>query len=99
MQDARVYSHGGPIGCRTREYVITMDQSDARIANIFYGRESGKRRREVTRRVKRVYSHGGDQSDGAPKERRESEKRRREVMGRVKRVASSKCEAMPSDPS
>eukprot|EP00976_Prorocentrum_cordatum_P067949 1178941-Prorocentrum_minimum.AAC.1 len=26
-QDARVYSHGGPIGCRTRGYILTADQS------------------------------------------------------------------------
>eukprot|EP00959_Pyramimonas_sp_CCMP1952_P144118 3017009-Pyramimonas_sp.AAC.1 len=34
-QEARVYSHDGPIGCRTREYVLTMDQSDAGSTGIF----------------------------------------------------------------
>eukprot|EP00976_Prorocentrum_cordatum_P102767 1193201-Prorocentrum_minimum.AAC.1 len=28
-QDARVYSHDGPFGRRTRGYILTTDQSDA----------------------------------------------------------------------
>eukprot|EP00959_Pyramimonas_sp_CCMP1952_P334149 6997955-Pyramimonas_sp.AAC.1 len=35
MQEAQVYSHGGPIGCRTRRYILTTDQSDAGSAGIF----------------------------------------------------------------
>eukprot|EP00976_Prorocentrum_cordatum_P079643 1183639-Prorocentrum_minimum.AAC.9 len=29
MQEARVYSHHGPIRCRKRGYILTTDQSDA----------------------------------------------------------------------
>eukprot|EP00976_Prorocentrum_cordatum_P010575 211122-Prorocentrum_minimum.AAC.1 len=28
-QEAQVYSHHGPIGCRKRGYILTTDQSDA----------------------------------------------------------------------
>eukprot|EP00959_Pyramimonas_sp_CCMP1952_P259237 5419605-Pyramimonas_sp.AAC.1 len=34
-QDARVYSHDGPIGRRTHRYILTMDQSDAGRTGIF----------------------------------------------------------------
>eukprot|EP00976_Prorocentrum_cordatum_P014477 289031-Prorocentrum_minimum.AAC.1 len=29
MQEARVYSHDGPIRCRKHGYILTADQSDA----------------------------------------------------------------------
>eukprot|EP00976_Prorocentrum_cordatum_P010887 218830-Prorocentrum_minimum.AAC.6 len=35
MKEARAYSHDGPIGCRKRRYILTMDQSDAGSAGIF----------------------------------------------------------------
>eukprot|EP00959_Pyramimonas_sp_CCMP1952_P246285 5147621-Pyramimonas_sp.AAC.1 len=34
-QEARVYSHDGPIRRRKRGYIITMDQSDTLSAGIF----------------------------------------------------------------
>eukprot|EP00976_Prorocentrum_cordatum_P066065 1178164-Prorocentrum_minimum.AAC.2 len=34
-QEARVYYHGGPIRRRKREYILAVDQSDARSAHIF----------------------------------------------------------------
>eukprot|EP00976_Prorocentrum_cordatum_P062787 1176855-Prorocentrum_minimum.AAC.3 len=52
MQEARVYSHDGPIGRRKRGYILTTDQSDAGGAGIF------SRRTNQTHEV-RVYSHDG----------------------------------------
>eukprot|EP00976_Prorocentrum_cordatum_P115382 1196000-Prorocentrum_minimum.AAC.4 len=34
-QKTWVYSHGGPIRCRKRRYILTADQSDAVSAGIF----------------------------------------------------------------
>eukprot|EP00959_Pyramimonas_sp_CCMP1952_P419140 8779627-Pyramimonas_sp.AAC.3 len=52
MQGSQVYSHDGPIGCRDRRYILTVDQSDAGIAGIFS---------QWTNRMQgsQVYSHGG----------------------------------------
>eukprot|EP00976_Prorocentrum_cordatum_P118099 1196411-Prorocentrum_minimum.AAC.4 len=51
-QEARVYSHDGPIRRRRRGYILTTDQSDAGGAGIF------SRRTNQTQEA-RVYSHGG----------------------------------------
>eukprot|EP00976_Prorocentrum_cordatum_P055996 1129688-Prorocentrum_minimum.AAC.1 len=52
MQEARVYSHDGPIGRRKREYTLTTDRSDAGSASIL------SRRTNRTQEA-RVYSHDG----------------------------------------
>eukprot|EP00976_Prorocentrum_cordatum_P102538 1193093-Prorocentrum_minimum.AAC.2 len=51
-QDAWVYSHDGPIRCRMRGYIPTVDQSDAGRAGIFP-------RWTNQMQDMRVYSHGG----------------------------------------
>eukprot|EP00976_Prorocentrum_cordatum_P030725 625339-Prorocentrum_minimum.AAC.2 len=52
LQDARVYSHYGPIGRRPRGYILTTDQSDA-------GRAGILSRRTNRTQAARVYSHDG----------------------------------------
>eukprot|EP00976_Prorocentrum_cordatum_P007598 151764-Prorocentrum_minimum.AAC.1 len=49
QSEARVYSHGGPLGRRKRGYILTADHSDAGSAGIF------SRRTNRTQEV-RVYS-------------------------------------------
>eukprot|EP00976_Prorocentrum_cordatum_P066264 1178239-Prorocentrum_minimum.AAC.1 len=51
-QEARVYSHDGPIRRRKRRYILTTDQSDGGSAGIF------SRRTNHTQEA-RVYSHDG----------------------------------------
>eukprot|EP00976_Prorocentrum_cordatum_P041654 844633-Prorocentrum_minimum.AAC.1 len=52
MQEARVYSHGGPIRCRKHRYILTADQSYAGNAGIFS-------RRTNRMQDAQAYSHGG----------------------------------------
>eukprot|EP00976_Prorocentrum_cordatum_P112292 1195508-Prorocentrum_minimum.AAC.7 len=60
MQEARIYSHDGPIGHRKRRYILTMDQSDTGSAG-----SAGIFSRWTNRTQEaRVYSHDGGCAPG-----------------------------------